>query len=489
MDLNDVDTFRHAIAETPHLWRCVDVRSMVILKDGQWHNLATRFYLTSDTPETVERPRDFPRLPGFAVQQEVFPFKDLDRLITSVSLGTLTIQGTEVIFRQSKDASPELSQPYQRGHARIGGNIEEVTGTRYRHGHLLALFGDHASMFYRSFPREETGLDTALRGLPDPWNGVSAVLQHALHERQALRSHDLTRVHFVAPLRARIDTTNCTLIDGTLSYAAQAGSKDTGRQSVLVVTGTDSDRCRLAHRIHLDHRRWVKEPGGFRMVGRLRIPTATKLLLTLQIATFEVSVTEVDAVSRQTPLMLAAYNALISNPKDFEQILLHPTPTEARTYEEMFARLLMYCGFPTHYIGDGPDKEAPDVLAQVPGTNGVLVCEVTTGPLNQKGKLARLKGRADEVAAAIAPHGTAVPIIVTANRRSGVAQNDLDAARADNIRVLTRDDIAMLLDLAWRRTPVRVIASWLVPDLLPPRIGALWHLQALPNALLTEDSD
>jgi hypothetical protein len=385
--------------------------------------------------------------------------------------------GGQVVRFVSNVGTERSSTSYEQSYDRIGSNISEVVRGPYFFGHSLTLSGEIASELYRKFPRGEEGLNSALRGLSDPWGGVGDVLLHALDEKVALQGHDSRRVSFVAPLQARLSKEDCVLIEGMLTYTVRAASKDTAEACVLVITGVDTKGRRIARRIPLSGKRWAKEKDGYRLTRTQPIVGAKHLTLTLRLATFELGYVKVDARVESLPLLLSAYNALFPDTRKFTSSLLQPVRTESRSYEKQVALLFTYCGMPVEYIGEGSDKEAPDLLVQVPGTELVLVVEITVGPLNQKGKLGRLTQRAEQVRTLIGRAGGEVlPVIITSNPRVAIAQNELDAAKADGVRVLAQEDLTVLLGMAVRRAPVRHVAKYLAPHMVAGPLPALWTL-------------
>jgi hypothetical protein len=472
---DDVQQFLGAVSETTNLWKSIDVRVVAAHVNGAWQNLATRIQLGHLRPKSLPRPADFPRLSYFVVLQEVYPLAELPKLVEAVRNGELEIDGHHVSFRTG-DYTEAFQRPYSRSYAQIGRNIgEHVRGT-YHYGHALSLYGDDASVVFGMLSRKEEGLNAALRALPDPWGGVSDVLLHALDDPMTLSGTAARRVTFVAPLQAQISVSDSLLVDGVLTYTIKASSTIAGKLCTLVITGIDANGGRVARRVPLVRREWVKDKHGVQYTGEEALHAAKHLTLTLQLATFELGQTEVEARREIAPLLLSAYNALFPGQRSFATALLNPIKTESRTFEEQVALLFTYCGMPVEYIGGGPkSQEAPDVLVQLSGTSIVLVVEITVGPLNQQGKLARLTQRAEQVRASIeAAGGHVLPFMVTANQRSLIAQNELDAAKADGIRVLSLDDLATMLNMAVRRSPARHIAKFLAPHLVRGSLPPLW---------------
>jgi hypothetical protein len=445
--------------------------------DDDWHNLVTRIVLTSTPPSDADRLPAFPQLPHFTVLQHSYSPETLPVLLHAVKNGHLDIKGHSIGFLTGDGGKPFV-KPYSYSFDRIGTDISEVLGGPYNHGHSLTLTGDQASQVFRLLPRDEEGLNAALRALPDPWGSVSDVLLHALDDPSALRGHHNRRVSFIAPLQARIDAKDCLLADGILAYTIRSGSREAGESCTLVITGTDAQGKRVARRVPLRRKRWVRDDAEFRYTGTEKLRGAKHITLTLQLASFELGQTEVESRKKTLPLLLGAYEALFPGQRNFTAALLHPVKTEARTFEEQVALLFTYCGMPNEYIGDAPKtQEAPDLLVQLSGTSAVLVVEITVGALNQQGKLARLTQRTEQVRMIVeAAGGRALPVMVTANPRRAIAQNELDAAKADGIRVLSRDDLATLFSMALRRAPVRQIAKFLAPQLVSGSVSTLWGM-------------
>ncbi|HEX5726960.1 MAG TPA: hypothetical protein VFX98_15905, partial [Longimicrobiaceae bacterium] len=116
----DVERFLSAIAETPHLWRSVDVKVVALHVAGDWHNLFAQFQLRSVPPEEVIRPTDFPRLPYFTVFQDVFPPEDVPNLIAAVRTGLLEVQGHTVRFLSGESNNKPFGESYSRSWDHIG---------------------------------------------------------------------------------------------------------------------------------------------------------------------------------------------------------------------------------------------------------------------------------------------------------------------------------------------------------------------------------
>lgn len=490
MVTQDVQEFLCAVEETPHLWRSVDARVLALYADGAWHNMVARFRLSPLPQADVSRLTGVPRLERLAVLQNVHTAEDLPSLIAAVSRGELEIGGEAIRFLVG-DGTETFVKPYSQSYHQIGSDISDAVRGRCKYGHSITLSGDYASELYRTLPRGEEGLNAALRGLPEPWGGVGDVLLHALDEKLSLRGHDLRRVSFVAPLEARLSKDDCILVaEGVLTYAVEATSKDTAKACVLVITGIDAGGQRISHRVPLSGKRWAKTRGGYRYTGTERFRGAKHLRLTLRLASFELGYVELDARSETPPLLLSAYHALFPGERNFEQSLLQPVRTQARTFENQVALLFTYCGMPAEYIGGGSDKEAPDLLVELPRMSVVLVVEITVGPLNHQGKLARLTKRAEQVRDQVERASDRVlPVIVTSNARSAIAQNELDAAKADGIRVISQDDLIILWAMATRRAPIRHVAKYLAPHLVSGPTPPLWGLRELHKHVMDDDTE
>lgn len=260
--MKEIEKFLASVEESPHLWRSVDARVVAIQVEERWHNLSASFRLTPNAPEAVVLQRDVPRLERFQVLQQVFGRDELAAVVAQIADGELMIQGQKVEFRgrNSGQSTAPFAEPYDRPYLSVGSQAPEYLRAPYSYGHLLTLTGANAHELYGIFPREERGLDVALRGLLDPWDGVSDVLLHCLGEATALRPHDPRRVAFIAPLSARLSRDDCLLVDGTLTYTIKATSRAAGESCVAVLTGIDDRGGRISRRISMSGRRWVRIP-------------------------------------------------------------------------------------------------------------------------------------------------------------------------------------------------------------------------------------
>jgi hypothetical protein len=477
---SEIEEFLKAVGETPQLWKAVDARVVAIqMGEGRWHSLSAHFRLTPETLGRVERVTDLPCFDRFRVLQQVYDIEELPSLVEKVATGELEIQGVKVEFRgnDSGGNAVPFDGSYSGYYLTAGGRVDEYLRDPYAYGHALVMFGAKAYELFRAFPGEERGLDAQLRGLADPWGGVSDLLLHGLREGRGIRSHDPRRAAFVAPLPARLCDEECVLLDGVLTFTIRAGARAVGEACVVIFTGIDARGKRLARRESLGTRRWYRDGEGFILAGRVKLRGATRVRITLRVGSFEIDEATVENRQPMEPLLLRAYNALFTSPRSLDGVL-RPDPKQARTFEKDVALLLGYCGLVVEYFGDGKEQEGPDLLAHIPGTPIVLVVEITVGPLNQKGKMARLIERAERTRAAVsAIAGAVLPVMVTANARSAVAENELKDAQDDGVRVLTMDDISALLWMAYHRAPLRAVAKFLAPQLTPGVMPGPWALQ------------
>jgi hypothetical protein len=477
--MEEIERFLASLDESPHLWRSIDARVVAIRVDGRWHNLSATFHLAPHSPDAVAVLRDVPRLEGLQVLQQVFDRDELSSLVAQIAAGELTIQGEAVEFRGRDfgEGTTRFAEPYSRPYLSIGSRAPEYLRDPYTYAHVLTLTGAKAHELYGVFPGQESGLDVALRGLPDPWGGVSDVLLHCLGEATPLRSYDPRRVAFIAPLSARLSRDDCLLVDGALTYTVKAASRAAGGSCVVVLTGIDHRGERIRRRIPMIGRRWVRDPDGYISTGQLKLRGAKRVRITLRIGSSEIGDVEVENGTQQLPLLFSAYNALFATPRSFAG-LLQPDPKQSRAFEKQVALLLSYCGLAVEYFGDGKEQDGPDLLAHIPGTSIILVAEITVGPLNQQGKMARLIQRAERVRIGFARTGGQVlPVMVTANVRGAVAENELKDAQADGVRVLTMDDLMVLLRMALHRAPLCHISKFLAPHLVGGGSQKFWALR------------
>lgn len=474
MPKQDADGFLSAVADTPELWRSVNVRVVAIWARDAWQNVVASAHLDHREPEKIPLVPDLPRLDRLVALQEVFPVERLPTLIQRLRVrGTMNVSGTEVRFRSGGYENP-FSRPYSSYYLRRGLSLSGYTRQRFDHGHTLIAYGESGSAIFREFPGGKDGIDVTLRRAG--WQSLNELVLRGMGEVTAAPSETSSLlISFYAPIEVSLLSDQCCFRNGELTYVVSAGSKEAAGRAMITVTGENSAGKRIVRNIELATKRWTKRSGILRHSGRLRVAKTETVHLTLHAVGYELGrLTLVDEGTQYVspPLLMLAHDALFAGERDFREVLLAPKSSEGRPFERAVAKLFAYCGFPTDQPGKVPQEQnGPDVLVAVPSRNLLLVMETTVKHLmNDDGKMNRLTKRTADVRFAVKHLNVDVtPIMVVPWPRETLVPVELHEAGQNGVRVLCNEDLAELLSMALARKPLSAIANYIVPE--PPRPG------------------
>lgn len=116
----------------------------------------------------------------------------------------------------------------------------------------------------------------------------------------------------------------------------------------------------------------------------------------------------------------------------------------SRDFEAGITNLLFMMGFSVNPLVGKPLEEGPDIVATTKNGNVILV-ECTTGQINKNGKLGKLVDRAEVIRKhldnAAYGHLKILPVIVTARPKEAIGKADFDAARAQGVLVITKENL------------------------------------------------
>lgn len=465
----EIAGFLSALADTPELWRSINVRAVAIWTNGSWENLVATAHLDPRPPEEVPRVRDLPHLEQLTVLQEIFPVAVVPDLLRRIRLrGTLDVAGKAVRFTREAGNQP-FAQPYTSAHHWRGLSIANYVRGEFERGHSLMATGGSASELFRQFPGDQNGVDVALRRAG--WQNLHELVLRALDDVLRFDSTGSRRITFVAPLEVTLDESACALQGGELRYTVLAGTKEAAARSVLTVCGEDVRGRRIARTIPLATKRWVRDKRRFRYSGKLTLGKGSSVDITLQIAGYELgraTLSDTDVPRERAPLLMLAHASLFPGERAFRSVLLEPRMNEGRLFERAVAKLFGYCGFPSDQPGKVPqEQDGPDVLAEVRDRNLLLVIETTVAHLinDEDKKMNRLTKRAANVRLALQPvDAEVIPVMIVPWPRVTLVPVEVEEAATNGVRILCREDIAHLLEMAMAGTPLREIADFIVPE-------------------------
>lgn len=116
----------------------------------------------------------------------------------------------------------------------------------------------------------------------------------------------------------------------------------------------------------------------------------------------------------------------------------------SRDFEDGITNLLFMMGFSVNPLRGKPLEYGPDIIATTKNGNVILV-ECTTGQINKNGKLSKLVDRVEVIRGhlnnAAYGHLKVLPVLVTARPKDAIGKADFDAARAQGVLVMTKENL------------------------------------------------
>jgi len=445
--LDDVERFLSLIRQGAALWRTVEVRVLAVRIGNEWHNLITTAFLHPD-PERVPRLTNLPRLDEVACWQSILPIELLDGLISSISRGNLALQDEHIHYLRGVAGANKERTPY--GHwryffspisDRLGGfSLEWST-------HQLTSGGDAINNHLQLLSRKLFEIDSSLRALENPMDGLQGLANFVLREPNAMLSGRSCFAMILAPIEARLRPEECSLERGRLHFQIEANSKAVlDRCSLGYVSGSASPGL-LTGTIMITGDGWEEIGGAYVFTGNHELPDSKDLTLFLRVAGFSVQrikVLDYEAIAENP--RVAAYGVFDPGLELFEKWLLADDRLNAGHFELAVARLLTFLGFRVDILsGDARLGDAVDILAFGDPYSTILAVECTIGSIGAGGKLGKLVDRARHLESSLETHDV-IPVIVTALSRSRLSEAEINEAARDGIAVLARESLQSLLE-------------------------------------------
>lgn len=463
----DIAAFLAAIQETPELWRSVDMRTVAVWRKDEWHNVVTLARLDARLPADIPRLENLPVTQRVAARQEVFPVESLPDVIKRIRVrGSLLVDGVAIRFTGDNHEEP-FKTPYRNSHHRAGLSLDDYLNGPYLYGHSLMLLGGSVYQAWEHFDAGRYGLDAELRRAG--WDGLDDLLYHGFGDVLAVPSNSSRRINFVAPLEVSLDTVRCRLQSGTLTYSVSASSKASGARAKLLITGIGPANQRIARNISLKDRRWVRRGGVQICTGTERRLKSDKIHISLQIAGYELGRTTVsdEGYGDARPLLMLAHETVWPGKRSFREVLLNPLPSEGRPFERAVGKLFQYCRLLTDHAGRIPEEQnGPDILVEVPERKLLFAIETTVAELmNDDGKMNRLTKRSADLRYALKDVGASVlPLMIVPSPRETLVPVELEGAEKNGVRVLCREDLEAIYNMAMSHSPTRQIVSYITRE-------------------------
>src|SRR3989442_4638058 len=229
-----VREFLDAVGSSPDLWRALDLRILAISIRSEWHNLLTRCYLSSATPDSVTRVTNLPSTRDVLCRQFVLPATDLPRIIGEVETGALDVGRLQILYRAIR-ASPGQDRYDFSGYT--FSDLSERFRAAYRPWscHQLTAMGNTVHELIIELPGRRFRLDNAVRILEQPFDGLDGVARYGVGSPDPLEPNRVCLFEVFAPLEIQIRTEQCRFERGVLHYSLRAGSEAAAQGSRLSV--------------------------------------------------------------------------------------------------------------------------------------------------------------------------------------------------------------------------------------------------------------
>jgi len=455
-----IEAFMAAVAETPDLWRSIDVRVLAIRVGGAWHNVLTRCVLDARDPSDVPCLDGLPNTERVLCIQQVRPIADLTALLNESVACELAVHDRVVLYETRSDTGgqPSNRSPYLDGYAMPAVRTQSASSImtpRDFIAHELRLRSPGGNSFVTE-AIADPAVDRELYALDRPWEGLEGLARVAIGSGGSVRHSDAPRIEIVAPLGIGFEPESPRFTDGRVAVIVSALSRSVAaRATVGYIIEYDGGTYRNGT-LRIE-RKWQ---GRERRRARATLHVgsdARRVTLVLRLGPHLVESKQLTDFGRKTEnVRLAANRAQIDPGLVQLRAALHTGERDARKgdgtgahrFEHAIAQLFSLAGFHVEMPGAYGVTDAVDVLAFTPDDSCILAIECTIGALNSRdGKPNRLSARVDELRRNDQLTGIEVlPVMVTSRHRGAVPGGDLEYAAHDSIAVLCREEIDEILN-------------------------------------------
>jgi len=475
-----VQEFLEAVRRSPDLWHSLDLRVLAVRVAGEWHNILTRCYLSSRTPQRIVTLPNLPNTEEVWCSQHVLPLGDLEKVIKGVEEGELRLGSGRVLYRAIRAAA---------GHDKyhVSGYTFSDLSERFRasfrpwSSHQLTAMGNSVHELFIEVPGRRVRLDNAVRTLASPFDGLEGLARYAVGSPDALEPNRNCLFELFAPLEALIQDEQCHFERGVLHYALRAGSKAAAQASRLGVFARGPGPAPYADTVAIRPKQWKESGGYWETEGELELPDHRVATLLLSVGAYAAHrVTLFDVGVKGGNPRLDAFRTFDRAFEVLRDSLASQGSQGAAQFDSAVARVLGLAGFQVIRLsGDKRLEEGVDLVAHVPGGSVCLAIECTTGPLDSNGKLGKLVARAEGLRRDC-PSLDVQAVIMTTLDAAQVLQTDRDTASDERVAVLCREDLEELVALVLGGGELSEVLSWMrtrvprKPPKSPPFAGRRW---------------
>lgn len=426
MSVDQVQLFREAIEPFISLWRSIDLRVIAhISKESHWLFSSVRAVLDHQDA-LASRRIDLPSIPRVLVAHERWEIGRLDELLASVSNAELKVKG-EVVQLKSLDG--QSLRP-----------MRTPSFGRWDRARCRSEFGiDFASFVLRGWEsisglshEDIDAIEAALRCAEPPWDGLVDIRENFVRYRKDLASN-LTYASFevVAPLGLRLFQASDLEANKVLAIVETSSPTIPKEVSLSVIAKLpDGAIERIRHPMS------VREEKQSAVIPLPKEPSKASLILTYG----GLDVDRMEFFRTANP----RFRVLEELGAGTETLWTFFEEARGRPLEDAFALLLHLLGFsPAHY--GATDLDAPDIVAYPDVDTWLLVVECTGQEPELGNKMTKLASRAKRISQAtgLETHRA----VVTTLPRSVIGRTDLEKATAEDIAIISRDEVRRLIQM------------------------------------------
>lgn len=452
----EIANFQSALLATPAAWQSIEIRTIAVLRHGEWHNLISLARLDPRNPEVGVAAEVLAETSSLIAVRSIVPFEDLSALIDDVVAGEIVVAGYSIRFMVESHGTPPA--PYSHGASAICSVLgDQPLGAPLMWGHELMISGDSAAVVMEDIRGGYGQLSQELRAAAEPWDGFEALMEYGLG---TLRRLDNNSAQFFvrAPLSIRLRPDVQHLRDGQIDFTVEVSNTALSAHCSVGYVATLQGVLGMRGTIKPSRKSdWIVHEGISTWTGAQEVPAADQVALFVRVGPYVVDrAAVVDERLRVQRPLVNAYRELDGEFKLLEQRLLAPERSGQIDFERAVARVFLFCGFVVDsFAGDNRLSDTVDAIAHAVDQKTVVVIECTTGPLQSRdGKLSRLVARSRSIEAAFCPEGrspgevSVLSVIATRLHHSDVSSSDRNSANADGIIVLDNEGLSELLAIA-----------------------------------------
>ena len=420
--------FRQFLFDFKDNWRSIDVRIIAIRSEIGWIFQSINIILDHDLKN---KPlfENLPCIDELLVIHDRWDIDQLNNLLEQIEKGELIVGQETIHIKFLEGENWNL--------------LSSLNHRFYEKDESIQRFNiEYPSMVLQGYYNrrwdynEKITRDHKLRSGMIPWDGMEDLRSNFLGFGSNWASRDDSFLNIVAPIYIKLKKTELKNFDlkiilekpDTICYEDISIS--------LISYHENNNITRLKHTV-LDMSTTIKLK---------QKPLLIKILVNYR----NYAIDYVELLGRTLNSRINVYQQIVGNIQEFNQDLT----TNSRYFEAKTSLLFHLLGLSPAYYGYST-QNTPDILVFSKENNFVLVVECTTREPDLNNKLTKLSTRTREIDNVL--DMTVLPILVTVLERSMINLTDLEKAQKEEIALLTRDNIPILISMSMEgKTPDQV---------------------------------